>query len=87
VYTFGRQRNAPVKRIILDDTLGRKILIEIIADFLILIQEFGKLVSFRYNLQEPSARWVSPFRLIFVLSCSGEKFHSGNMESGRVFGT
>jgi len=46
VYTFGRQRNATVKRIILDDTLGRKILIEIFAYFLILIQEIGKLVSF-----------------------------------------
>ena len=87
VYTFVRQSNAPVERIILDDVLGRKILSEIIAYFLKLLQEFGQLVSFGYDLPEPCARWVSPFRLIFVLSCSGKKFHSRNMESGRVFGT
>ena len=87
VYTFVRQRNASVERIILlDDDLGRKSLMEIIAYFLYLIQEFRKLVSFRYNLPESSVRWISPFRLIFVLSCRGGKFHSGNMESGRVFG-
>ncbi len=87
VYTFGRQRKSPVERIILDDVLGKKILSEIIAYFLKLLQEFGQLVSFGYDLPEPCARWISPFRLIFVLSCSGEKFHSKNMESGRVFGT
>jgi hypothetical protein len=82
-----RHRKAPIEKILLKVvSVTRKILIEINAYFLVLIKVFGKLVSFGYNLPEPSTLWVSPVRLVFVFSCSGEKFHSRNMESGRVIG-
>ncbi len=70
VYTVVRHRNAPIESIIHKVVrVTRKILN---VYFLVFIQEFWKLVSFRYNLPEPSASRVSPFRLIFVLSSSGE---------------
>jgi len=88
LYTNVGYRNAPIERItIIVVIVSRNILIEFVAYFLNFIQKFGNLVSFRYNLPEPCACRVPPFRLIFVHSRSGEEFHSGNMESGRVFGT
>jgi hypothetical protein len=70
VDTFVRQSNTPVERIILDDVLGRKVMVlsEVIAYFLKLIQEFGKLVSFGYDLPEPCDHWVSPFILKFIMN-------------------
>ncbi len=52
VYTVVRHRNAPIESIIHKVvSVTRKILN---VYFLVFIQEFGKLVSFRYNLPEPS---------------------------------
>jgi hypothetical protein len=89
VYTFvGHRRNTPIERIILVvAVVTRTVLHTVIAYFLNFIQEFWKLVSFRYNLPESCAYRVPSFPLIFVHSRSGEEFHSGNMEIRRVLGT
>ena len=88
VDTFRGPRNTAIERItIIVVIISRKILIDFVEYFLNFIQEFRQLTAFRYNLPEPCACRVPLFRLIFVHSRSGEEFYSGNMESGRVFGT
>ncbi len=88
MYTFVGYRDTPMGRItIIVVIVSRNILIEFVVYFLIFIQEFGNLVSFRSDLPESSDYRVPSFRLIFVYSRSVEEFHSGNMERGRVFGT